>query len=184
VVAAAAVGLCASSDGGATWVVEKAGLHAPHCSAVQFVGDDVLVSEAVDPFAPQGAIYRRGLDEHCPLVKVAGGLPEWLDGKVDTGCIATHGSAVALADMGGNICVSADTSRTWSRQADRYSNSEQRPNRLRTGAGLRVLGNKHGCRTIADPILRTRQLLEPCLETSSRPISSPNFTISKPWSSA
>jgi hypothetical protein len=118
VVAAAAVGLCTSSDGGATWVVEKAGLHAPHCSAVQFVGDDVLVSAAVDPFAPQGAIYRRGLDEHCPLVKVAGGLPEWLDGKVDTGCIATHGSAVAVADMGGNVYVSADTGRTWSRQAD------------------------------------------------------------------
>ena len=118
VVAAAAVGLCTSSDGGATWVVEKAGLHAPHCSAVQFVGDDVLVSAAVDPFAPQGAIYRRGLDEHCPLVKVAGGLPEWLDGKVDTGCIATHGSAVAVADMGGNVYVSADAGRTWSRQAD------------------------------------------------------------------
>jgi photosystem II stability/assembly factor-like uncharacterized protein len=118
VVAAAAVGLCTSSDGGATWVVEKAGLHVPHCSAVQFVDDDVLVSAAADPFAPRGAIYRRGLDEQCPLVKVAGGLPEWLDGKVDSSCIATHGSAVAVADMGGNVYVSADTGRTWSRQAD------------------------------------------------------------------
>ena len=92
------VGLCTSSDGGATWVVEQAGLHASHCSAVAFAGDDVLVSAAVDPFAPQGAIYRRGVDEHGPLVTVAGGLPAWLDGIADTGCIATHGSAVAVAD--------------------------------------------------------------------------------------
>jgi len=118
VVAAAAAGLCTSSDGGATWAVEKAGLHAPHCSAVEFAGDDVLVSAADSPFAPKGAIYRRGMDEHCPLVKVAGGLPEWLDGKADTGCIAAHGSAVAVADKGGNLYVSADTSRTWSRRVD------------------------------------------------------------------
>jgi hypothetical protein len=118
VVAAAAIGLCTSSDAGATWAVEQRGLHALHCSAFAFAGDDVLVSAATDPFAPQGAIYRRGVDEHCPLVKVAGGLPAWLDRKADTGCMATQGSAVAVADMGGNLYVSADTGRTWSRQAD------------------------------------------------------------------
>lgn len=118
VVAAAAVGLCTSRDAGATWLIEKAGLHASHCSAVAFAGDDVLVSASVDPFAPQGAIYRRGADEHGPLAMVAGGLPEWLDRKVDTGCIATHGSAVAIADMGGHLYVSADTGRTWSLRAD------------------------------------------------------------------
>jgi hypothetical protein len=118
VVAAAAVGLCTSSDGGAIWVVEQAGLHASYCSAVAFAGDDVLVAAAADHFAPKGAIYRRRLDEHCPLLMVAGGLPAWLDGIADTGCIATHGSAVAVADKGGNLYVSADTGRTWSRQAD------------------------------------------------------------------
>jgi hypothetical protein len=126
VVAAAAVGLCTSSDGGATWVVENAGLHPSHCYAVAFAGDDVLVSAAESPFAPKGAIYRRApdqqideqMDEHGPLVKVAGGLPAWLDGKADTHCIAVHGSAVAIADWGGNLYVSADTGRTWSRQAD------------------------------------------------------------------
>jgi len=72
-----------------------------------------------DPFASQGAIYRRGVDEQGPLVKVAGGLPAWLDGIAHTGCITTtHGAAVAVADMGGNLYVSADNSRTWSRQAD------------------------------------------------------------------
>ena len=118
VVAAAAVGLCTSSDGGATWNVEQAGLHAPYCSAVGFVEDDVLVATATDHFAPRSAIYRRRMDEHGPLERIARGLPAWLDGIVDTGCIATHGSAVAVADKNGTVYASHDTGRTWSRRAD------------------------------------------------------------------
>ncbi len=118
VMAAAAAGLCTSSDGGATWMIETAGLHAPYCRAVTFSGDDVLVSASEGPFAPKGAIYRREVDDLGPLVKVGGGLPAWLDGGADTHCIATHGSAVAVADKGGNLYVSADAGRTWSRRAD------------------------------------------------------------------
>jgi hypothetical protein len=58
------------------------------------------------------------VDEQGPLVKVGGGLPEWLAGGADTGCIATQGSAVALADKGGNLYVSRDFGHTWTRQAD------------------------------------------------------------------
>ena len=122
VAAAAAAGLCTSSDGGATWTVEKAGLHASYCSAVGFVGEDIFVSASADHFATQGAIYRRGVDEPCPLVRVAGGLPAWLDGIADTGCIATHGSDVAVADKKGHLYVSTDTGRTWSRRADGIPN--------------------------------------------------------------
>jgi hypothetical protein len=118
VVAAAAVGVCTSRDGGTAWEIEQAGLHAAYCSAVGFAQDDILVAAATDHFARRGAIYRRGVDEHCPLVRVAGGLPAWLDGIVDTGCIATHDSAVAVADKQGNLYVSADAGRTWSRRAD------------------------------------------------------------------
>ncbi len=118
VAAAAAIGLCTSSDGGATWEVEQAGLHASYCSAVEFSGDDVLVAAAADRFAPHGAIYRRSVDERCPLVRVDGGMPAWLDGIVDTGCIASHGSAVAVADQKGNLHVSADHGRTWTLWAD------------------------------------------------------------------
>ena len=117
VMAAAAIGLCASLDGGLTWDVEQEGLHASYCSAVAFAGDDVLVSASVDHFAAQGAIYRRPADGGDSLVAVGGGLPAWTDGIVDTGCIATRGSAVALADRKGNLHVSADTGRTWSRRA-------------------------------------------------------------------
>jgi hypothetical protein len=117
VMAAAAIGLCASRDGGVTWDVEQEGLHASYCSAVAFAGDDVLVSASVDHFAAQGAIYRRRVDGHDSLVAVGEGLPAWTDGIVDTGCMATGGSAVALADRKGNLYVSADTGRSWSRQA-------------------------------------------------------------------
>jgi len=118
VAAAAAIGLCTSIDGGATWEAEQTGLHASHCSAVAFAGDDILVAAAEDPFAPQGAIYRRGVDERCPLVPVTGGLPAWLDGIADTGCIAANGSAVAVADTKGNLHISADNGRTWSCRAN------------------------------------------------------------------
>ena len=81
-------------------------------------GDDVLVSASVDHSAAQGAIYRRRVDGYGPLVAIAGGLPAWIEGFADTGCIAAHGSSVAVADKAGNLYVSADTGRSWSRQAD------------------------------------------------------------------
>ena len=79
------------------------GLHASYCSAIAFAGDDVLVSASSDHFAAQGAIYRRPIDGPGPLVAVAGDLTKWIDGIADTGCIATHGSAVAIADRNGNL---------------------------------------------------------------------------------
>ncbi|MEO8522314.1 MAG: hypothetical protein ABI603_13180 [Acidobacteriota bacterium] len=117
VMAAAAIGLCTSRDGGRTWDVEQEGLHASYCSAVAFTGEDVLVSASVDHFAVQGAIYRRRVDGHDSLVAVGEGLPGRTDGIVDTGCIATGGSVVALADRNGNLYVSADTGRSWSGRA-------------------------------------------------------------------
>ena len=89
VIAAAAIGLCISRDSGATWTVEQEGLHAAYCSAVAFSGDDILVSASADHFAPHGAVYRRSVDGHGPLVPVGAGLPRWIDGIADTGCIAT-----------------------------------------------------------------------------------------------
>ena len=121
VAAAAAIGLCTSTDGGVTWEIEQRGLHALHCSAVAFAGDDVLVSASEGPFAPKGAIYRRSVDDCGPLVPVGGGLPTWLAGKVDTHCIAAAGSAVAVVDWRGHLYVSADRGRTWSHRADGFA---------------------------------------------------------------
>jgi hypothetical protein len=114
VVAAAAVGLCVSKDSGATWTVQQDGLHAPHCSAVAFAGSDILISASQDPFSARGALYRRPIEGRGALQAVGGGLPEWTAGKVDTGCLASHGPAVAAADAGGNLYVSQDAGHSWS----------------------------------------------------------------------
>jgi hypothetical protein len=118
VAAAAAVGLCLSRDGGLTWNCEQQGLHAPYCSAVAFAGDDVLVSASVDPFVSQGAVYRRSLEASEPMLPVGGGLPRWTDGRVDTSNIAASGSAIAVADQSGNLYLSVDAGRAWTRVAD------------------------------------------------------------------
>jgi hypothetical protein len=114
IIAAAAAGLCFSRDAGATWTVERDGLHAPYCSAVAFAGDDILIAASTDHFAAEGAIYRRPFDGAGPLSPVGGGLPRWLAGICDTGCMAVRGSTVALADREGHVFVSEDLGRTWS----------------------------------------------------------------------
>jgi hypothetical protein len=121
VVAAAAVGLCISCDSGATWTIERKGLHAPHCSAVAFSGDDVLFSASTDPFAADGRIYRRPLRPDGCAVVVDGGLPAWIEGTADTGCIAANGSSIAFADKAGNLYGSDDFGRTWSRKSIKLS---------------------------------------------------------------
>jgi hypothetical protein len=114
VIAAAAAGLCVSRDGGATWTIEREGLHASYCSAVAFAGDDILIAAAADHFATEGAIYRRSVDRPGPLQPIGGGLPRWISGICDTGCIAVRGSTVALADRAGHLYWSHDLGRTWS----------------------------------------------------------------------
>ena len=114
VVAAAAVGFCVSRDSGATWIIEREGLHASYCSAVAFSGDDILVSASTDHFAAQGRVYRRPVKPDGFLVAVEGGMPEWTEGIVDTGCIAANGSSLAVADRAGNLYGSDDFGRAWS----------------------------------------------------------------------
>ena len=113
-IAAAAVGLCISRDAGATWTIEQRGLHAPHCSAVAFGRNDIFVSASTDPFAAQGAVYRRAIDGKGPLQPLGGGMPQWIDGVADTNCIATRDSMAALIDRSGRLYVSHDDGATWS----------------------------------------------------------------------
>jgi photosystem II stability/assembly factor-like uncharacterized protein len=117
VIAAAGMGLCISRDGGATWDVEQDGLHASYCSAVAFLGEDILVAASTDHFAKQGTVYRRAARERRPFTPAGGGLPRWIDGIADTRCIAASGSAAAVADRAGNLYVSTDAGSTWSRRA-------------------------------------------------------------------
>ena len=118
-IAASAVGLQLSNDGGASWTSERDGLHAPYCPAVAFLGDNILVFSSTDHFAAQAAIYTRALDKGGPLQPIGGGLPRWIEGIADTGCIATRGDAAAVIDRGGNLYLSSDAGKTWSRKAER-----------------------------------------------------------------
>ena len=113
VAAATARGLGVSRDGGATWTVEEEGLHASYCSAVAFLGDDVVVAASTDHFASEGAIYRRAVDRDDGLTPVESGLPRWTNGIVDTGCIAVRNSIAALVDRVGRMYMSTDSGRTW-----------------------------------------------------------------------
>jgi photosystem II stability/assembly factor-like uncharacterized protein len=119
VVAAAAVGLCISRDSGATWIIEREGLHAPHCSAVAFSGDDIIFSASTDPFAAEGRIYRRPVNPDGSITAVEGGMPAWIEGIADTGCIAANGSSIAVADRAGNLYGSDDFGRAWSCRSTR-----------------------------------------------------------------
>ena len=119
VVAAASVGLCRSTDGGATWTASTDGMHASYARAVVFVGDDVLVSVSDGPFTTRGALYRAPVagGPGAKAVKVGGGLPAWLDGNVDTGCLAANGKQVALADGSGTVWSSPTDRDEWTRVA-------------------------------------------------------------------
>ncbi|HEY5079253.1 MAG TPA: hypothetical protein VII43_05380 [Opitutaceae bacterium] len=114
VVAASSVGLCISRNAGATWTIERDGLHAPHCYAVAFLGDDIFVSASADFFAAEGRIYRRPVKPDGSLALVESGTPAWIERFVDTGCIATSGPSIAVADRAGNLYCSDDFGQTWS----------------------------------------------------------------------
>ena len=117
VVAASAIGLCMSREAGATWTIERDGLHASYCSAVAFSGNDILVSASTDHFAAQGKVYRRPTRTEGKIAAVDDGLPTWLNGIVDTGCIATKGSTIVVVDRGGTLYRSTEFGRDWSRSS-------------------------------------------------------------------
>jgi photosystem II stability/assembly factor-like uncharacterized protein len=115
IAAASAVGLCISRDAGETWTIEQRGLHAPHCSALAFSGDNIYVSASTDPFAAQGKLYRRPVGLDGKIAAVENGLPTWTNGKVDTGCIASNGSTIAAVDSAGTLYLSTEFGQTWVR---------------------------------------------------------------------
>src|SRR6202790_3022118 len=115
VAAVSAIGLCISRDAGATWIIERDGLHASYCSAVAFSGDDILVSASTDHFAAQGRIYRRPIRPDGDIVAVEDGLPTWINGIADTACIATNGSTIVVVDRSGTLYLSTEFGLVWSR---------------------------------------------------------------------
>jgi hypothetical protein len=116
VMAAAAVGLCVSTDAGTTWDVSTEGLPTTYARAVAFLDDDVLVSVSDGPRAARSAVYRRPVGGGT-LERVDEGLGDQLHGNVDTRCLATGKGRAALADGQGDVWVSDHGVDGWDRLA-------------------------------------------------------------------
>jgi hypothetical protein len=116
VMAAAAVGLCVSTDAGVTWEVCTDGLPMTYARAIAFLGDDVLLSISDGPRAARAAIYRRPVSGGV-LERIDGGLGDRLQGNVDTRCLATGKGHAALADEQGDVWASDRGVERWEQLA-------------------------------------------------------------------
>jgi hypothetical protein len=113
VLVAAAVGFGISRDGASSWEFTTAGLHAHYLRAVTVSGPIVLVSASTGPRGSRAAIYRRRLDGADDFERCRSGLPEWLDGNVDTACLAAQGARVVFGSADGRIFRSDDAGASW-----------------------------------------------------------------------
>jgi hypothetical protein len=114
--AACAVGLVVSRNGGATWKLFEEGLDGTTSLAVAALAEETLFSVQDGPFATRSQVWRWRLGAGR-VEQVRDGLPEWLDGKVDTGHIAAGAGRAAVADGGGSLWLSREGSRGWERVA-------------------------------------------------------------------
>jgi hypothetical protein len=115
VVAAAAVGVGQSGDGGRTFDWTSAGLHGSYCRAAAVAGEWVLATASTGPFTRRAAVYRRllagdGAFERCT---------EWLPGNVDTHHLAASGPRAAFGTADGRVYWSTDAGATWDVAAER-----------------------------------------------------------------
>ena len=116
VTAAAAIGLLMSHDGGKNWDVIDQGLELKYSLAVAALPDEALFSIQDGPFAKRSQLWRCRIGGKR-LEQVRDGLPEWLDGKIDTAHITAGGGRAAVVDGGGNLWLSSAGSTGWKQLA-------------------------------------------------------------------
>lgn len=116
VLAAGAVGLAVSVDGGSSWRIEREGLHATYARAVAVAGERVLLSVSNGPRGGRAAVYRTALEPGSAFERCTEGLPEWFDGNIDSGRLDARGSEVAFG-TDGEVFLSDDGGETWTRAA-------------------------------------------------------------------
>jgi hypothetical protein len=116
VAAASAIGLCVSQDGGQAWEVISEGLQLKNSLAVAILRDEVLFTISDGPFPKQSQLWRWRIGGKSSE-QVRDGLPEWLDGKVDTAQLASNGERAAFVDGGGSLWLSETGSKGWKRLA-------------------------------------------------------------------
>ena len=119
VLAAAAVGLSVSREGGAHWRIENTGLQSTYARAVAVVGDAVLLTASDGPRGGRSAIYRTAFDSNgsdtpgIEFRKCTEGLPDWFEGNIDTGWLSARGTHAAFGAPDGRVYTSADAGITW-----------------------------------------------------------------------
>ncbi|MGZ4675584.1 MAG: WD40/YVTN/BNR-like repeat-containing protein [Acidimicrobiia bacterium] len=111
VVAAAAVGLCVSSDAGRTWRVRAEGLDVTYCRAVAVPDEAILVSASEGPRGRHAAIFRTSIHGDTPFERVT----EWMTGNIDTGALDGYGEHAVFGTAGGEVWQSSDSGATWTR---------------------------------------------------------------------
>ena len=115
IVAACAVGLAESGDGGFAWSYDDEGLHATYARAIA-VGDDVLfMSVSHGPRGGDAAIYRQPLDGSTSFERCD--LPSFTD-NIDTGCLDARGAAVVFGTRDGEVFHSSDHGSGWEKITD------------------------------------------------------------------
>lgn len=117
VLAAAAVGLIVSRDGGGSWQVASDGLPSTYARAVAVAGDTILLTASEGPSGRHAALFGAPFEakaaDQVRFEKCSSGLPEWFDGNIDTGCLAASGSVAAFGTNDGEVFVSEDAGTTW-----------------------------------------------------------------------
>jgi hypothetical protein len=118
VLAAGAVGLAVSEDGGATWRIERTGLGSTYARAVAVAGDTALLSVSDGPRGGRAGVYRTTFGSAMRFDKCTEGLPEWFDRNIDSGWLSAAGTDIAFATSDGDVFVSEDTGERWRKAAD------------------------------------------------------------------
>ena len=118
VLAAGAVGLAVSEDGGASWRIERRDLHATYARAVAVAGDTILLSVSNGPRGGRASVYRTAFGPDIHLEKCTDGLPEWFDGNIDSGWLVARESVVAFGTGDGVIFLSDDEGERWTRAVE------------------------------------------------------------------
>jgi hypothetical protein len=119
VYAAGAGGLWVSEDQGGSWRLSTEGLHGNYCRSAAVCGNTLLVSASAGPHGGRAALYRSDLDGNS-FERCRDGLPEWLEGNLDSLCVDAlpSGSLAAFATEGGDVYASTDRGLSWARLAE------------------------------------------------------------------
>ena len=113
VLVASAEGFGVSRDGGDSWQLATAGLHAHYLRAVAVAGELVLVSASAGFHGRRSAIYRKPLEGRSRFERCAAGLPKWFDDNIDTACLAAAGPLVVFGTSDGRVFRSRDAGEHW-----------------------------------------------------------------------